>query len=63
MYFQNMNYIEIATFKTTQKHVKQRRRRLSKKFATTVETSKGRFHLVLRGNVPTNLSIDLYIIW
>ena len=34
-----------------------------KQLATTVEISNGRFHLVLRGNVPTNFIIDLFIIW
>ena len=59
-----MNYIEISTFKTEQKHVKQRRRKLSKKkLAKTVETSNGKFHLVLGGNVPSDFIIDLYIIW
>ena len=58
-----MHFIEIATFKTTQKHVKQRRCKLSKKPATTVETSNGKFHLLLKGNMPTNFVIDLYIIW
>ena len=62
MYFQNTNLIEIATFKTTQKYLKQRQKKLSKRFATTVETSNGKFHLIIRGNVPTNFIIDLYII-
>ena len=53
MYFQNMNLIETATFKTTQKHVKQRMWKLVKRLAATVETSNGKFHLVLRGNVST----------
>ena len=53
-----MNLIEIDTFKTTQKHVKQGRSKLSKKLAATVETSNDKFHLVLRGNVPTNFIIN-----
>ena len=32
------------------------------KLATTVETSNGNFHLVLRGDVPTNFIIDSYIL-
>ena len=30
---------------------------------TRMKTSNGKFHLVLRSNVPTNFIIDLYIIW
>ena len=33
------------------------------KLVTTVETSNGKFQLVLRSTVPTNFIIDLYIIW
>ena len=32
-----------------------------KKLATTVKTPNGKLYLVLRDNVPTNFSIDLYI--
>ena len=40
------NIIEIHTYTTAQKHVKQRRCKLSHKLAKTVKTSDGKFHSI-----------------
>ena len=52
----------VTTFTAVQKHVKQKMEVESQNLQTAVKTLNGKFHPLLRGNVPTNFIIDLQLV-